>query len=495
MVVIATFGLIAVAALASGVYWLIILGRRAAQASRTRGVGASQTQVSGRDDADDDDEDADDSDDDSSESERRSSRRGGLAARFAIFRRHARQARRDMDFDDDDDELPPQVATLLSATPLDSVIVDAEGEVLRSSPVAYQMGIVANDAISDVRVSDALANVFRGKGKQRFELVTHTPVEYVDDTIARTAAEDEGDDNNADDAGSGRSSAVGLVGSVTRRNWLNITVARLDENQAVILIEDVSEQRRFARIRDAFVNNVTEQLLKPTRALENLGKELESEHLDQHQVSEYAQQVRAFSGDLNHLVSDLLLLLKAQEPITANTANRVDMKPLVERVIARHTPLATHRGIQLRARIPEGMIVNGQVDQLEGAISKLLDNAVEYSSDGSSVGIVVSRVTNADGSVHEDADSRSNTIVVRVVDHGIGISSRDQPHIFERFWRGSHQEQRQEHASQGESDSGTGLGLAIVKHVALTHHGAVSVWSAPGEGSTFSLTLPAAQNE
>ena len=74
---------------------------------------------------------------------------------------------------------------------------------------------------------------------------------------------------------------------------------------------------------------------------------------------------------------------------------------------------------------------------------------------------------------------------VTVSDTGIGIAPEHQSRIFERFYRGVEQSNR--------TADGVGLGLAIVKHVALTHHGDVTVWSAPGQGSTFSLTLPLAQ--
>ncbi|MCI1901333.1 MAG: ATP-binding protein [Bifidobacteriaceae bacterium] len=450
IVVIATFGLIAAAVLASGIYWIVKLGQRAAAASRAHATGSALTST-------DDDSEASDSDvdDDSASGSRWKRSWSRSVARVRHLRSRARQARRDLDPDfDDDDELPAEATALLSATPLDSVIVDVEGEVLRSSPEAYRLGVVANDAIVEPKLVAALDKVFGGKGKQQFDLVTHTPVEYVDT-----------------DAASARGTDI-PVATVTRRNWLKVSVARLSARQAVVLMEDVSEQRRFARIRDAFVSNVTEQLLKPTQALEQLGTALESERLDQESLTRYAEQVRSYSGDLNHLVSDLLLLLKAQEPIEASDANLIDLKPVVDRVVAKHLAGANRRGIVLHSQTPAGLMVNGQVDQLEGAISKLVDNAINYSSDGTSVGIAASRGANG-------------TVVLRVVDHGIGIPKSDQPHIFERFWRGSHQGARPQH--------GTGLGLAIVKHVALTHHGSVSVWSAPGEGSTFSLTLPGAQ--
>ena len=75
--------------------------------------------------------------------------------------------------------------------------------------------------------------------------------------------------------------------------------------------------------------------------------------------------------------------------------------------------------------------------------------------------------------------------MIRVIDQGTGIAKKDQARIFERFYRGVEQSNR--------TADGVGLGLAIGKHVALTHHGDVTVWSAHGQGSTFSLTLPLAQ--
>ncbi|MFR6530838.1 MAG: ATP-binding protein [Bifidobacterium pseudocatenulatum] len=65
-----------------------------------------------------------------------------------------------------------------------------------------------------------------------------------------------------------------------------------------------------------------------------------------------------------------------------------------------------------------------------------------------------------------------------------GIAIGEQSRIFERFYRGDNQ--------NDHSGDGIGLGLAIVKHVALTHHGSASVWSSPGQGSTFALVLPLA---
>jgi two-component system sensor histidine kinase SenX3 len=100
----------------------------------------------------------------------------------------------------------------------------------------------------------------------------------------------------------------------------------------------------------------------------------------------------------------------------------------------------------------------------------LLDNAVKYSDAGSSVDL---RAT---------VTERGDCVNIEVRDHGAGIASRDHERVFERFYR----------VDRGRSDvPGTGLGLAIVRHVADNLGGEVRLESREGEGSTFTLVLPA----
>ena len=97
------------------------------------------------------------------------------------------------------------------------------------------------------------------------------------------------------------------------------------------------------------------------------------------------------------------------------------------------------------------------------------------------VGVITRTVSSGDSSSQEGGHAS-----VSVIDRGCGIPKAEQERVFERFYRGSEQNERTAH--------GIGLGLAIVKHVALTHHGNVTVWSVPGQGSTFTMSLPLAQD-
>ena len=141
--------------------------------------------------------------------------------------------------------------------------------------------------------------------------------------------------------------------------------------------------------------------------------------------------------------------------------------------VARLEPQAAAAGVQLNIKGDDDLVINGEADQIDSAVTKLIENAIGYSKENGVVSVSASK------------DKDGDRAVIRVIDQGTGIAKKDQARIFERFYRGVEQSNR--------TADGVGLGLAIVKHVALTHHGDVTVWSAPGQGSTFSLTLPLAQ--
>jgi two-component system sensor histidine kinase SenX3 len=119
---------------------------------------------------------------------------------------------------------------------------------------------------------------------------------------------------------------------------------------------------------------------------------------------------------------------------------------------------------------PLNVVVRGDRRQLVSAVHNLVDNAIKYSEDESSVQVSV--------------EESNGWVDISVADHGIGIPSRDLERIFERFYRVDR--------ARSRDTGGTGLGLSIVRHVAGNHGGEVRVVSREGEGSTFTLRLPGA---
>ena len=359
--------------------------------------------------------------------------------------------------DDALDDLDDATSTLLSMIEDAAVVVAQTDEVVRANPAAYILGIVRDDAIVDERVLNEVHAIRERGGRKQFDLVTSSmPQHYMN--ISTENADGLRPDDEARE--------------VTRTNWLRVTVGRINERFVVILIDDVSDAIRFAKVRDSFISNVSEQLLVPTRALETLADTLEHDELDAEQVKRDAQQVRVACNHLDRLITDLLVLIKAQAPVTASAANQLSLMRQLDWVAQNAEPQAQQAGVHVEVDGDESLMVNGEKDQIRVAIGKLVDNAIAYSPAGSSIGISATR------------SSDGKHALVRVVDRGVGIDPLEQSRVFERFYRGSNQNER--------TENGVGLGLAIVKHVALTHHGSATVWSSPGEGSTFSLMLPIA---
>jgi two-component system sensor histidine kinase SenX3 len=237
---------------------------------------------------------------------------------------------------------------------------------------------------------------------------------------------------------------------------------------AVAIIEDVSEGRRLEAVRRDFVANVSHELKTPVGALALLAETLAEEE-DQAVTQRLSRRMQIEAARVGRIIEDLLDLsrLEAEEsPVREPVAMHVVVGQAVEQV----RPAAELRRITLGvSEVPRRLRVLGDRRQLVSAVFNLLENAIKYSEKGSSV------------EVECLTDGREVALSVR--DHGIGIPTRDLERIFERFYRVDR--------SRGRDTGGTGLGLAIVRHVTTNHGGHVEVDSREGEGSTFTIRLPA----
>jgi two-component system sensor histidine kinase SenX3 len=237
---------------------------------------------------------------------------------------------------------------------------------------------------------------------------------------------------------------------------------------AVAVVEDISERRRLDAIRRDFVANVSHELKTPVGALSLLAETLDGEE-DTEVVARLAGRVGMEAERLGRIIDDLLDLSR----IEANEGGRramISLEGLVAGAVAPLEATAQAKGIALEIGEPppaHPTIVGDRLD-LISAVSNLVDNAIKYSEEGSSVRVTLSAV---DGAIR-----------LAVSDHGMGIPSRDLERIFERFYRVDR--------ARSRLTGGTGLGLSIVRHVAANHGGDIEVDSREGEGSTFTLVLP-----
>ena len=374
----------------------------------------------------------------------------------------------DDEHDADDDTLDDATNALLSMLPLASIVVDEHDEVIRAHPSAYSLGVVQGDGKIVVQVLQTKRELLASCAKMQFYLTTttahvaqHTP--KAGKLSTRQAAKQ---------ALIGQQPVSKPTATVSRPHWLKVIVGKLSDNLVVVLISDVSESVRFSQVRDSFITNVSEQLLKPTQSLEQLADIVEQGGTGQQDVERNAMQLRQSCSRLEHMISDLLLLIKAQKPILPTTDNRINVMDPVRVVVNSHREVAAQRNITIDMKGDESLEPHGEAAPPQAALAKLVANALPYSKDGSTINVVAK------------ANEEGTEAVISVLDRGAGIAIGEQSRIFERFYRGDNQ--------NDHSGDGIGLGLAIVKHVALTHHGSASVWSSPGQGSTFALVLPLA---
>ena len=242
-----------------------------------------------------------------------------------------------------------------------------------------------------------------------------------------------------------------------------------DGGHVSLLVDDVSEARRVDAMRRDFVANVSHELKTPVGALSLLAEALGDAADDPEAVRRFAGRVQHESSRLSRLVQELIDLSRLQGADPPPPAEDVRVDSVVAEALDRNRLHASARDVELAAGGETGLLVRGSEAQLVTALSNLLANAVTYSHEGGRVGVGVRR--------------REDMVEIAVTDRGIGIPDAEHDRVFERFYRSD--------PARSRATGGTGLGLAIVKHVASNHGGSVSLWSTEGEGSTFTLRLPA----
>lgn len=240
---------------------------------------------------------------------------------------------------------------------------------------------------------------------------------------------------------------------------------------AVILFRDVSGLHRTERMRRDFVANVSHELRTPLSILRGyLETLLENPKQPPAELLRIFEVMERHSNRLNLLVDDVLSLARLEAPGATLDLATVRPAEFLRGVMHDWEKRFETKNLQVELELLPNELPLLQADEgrLQEVIYNLLDNAVKYSEPS---GRVVVRAT-----------AEQEQICFSVSDSGVGISSRDLPRIFERFYRAD--------KSRQSGRGGTGLGLAIVKHIAQLHGGSVAAESEPGRGTTVRVYLP-----
>jgi signal transduction histidine kinase len=220
------------------------------------------------------------------------------------------------------------------------------------------------------------------------------------------------------------------------------------------------------RALEEFTANAAHELRSPLAAVRaNTEAALRDEHLTVKDHSRL-ETVVATAASMHRLIDDLLLLAAASGA-RDHDAHEVDLEEVVQSVAADAAEGAARRGVEVDVQIDGRPTMRGNALHIARIVANLLDNAVRHSPRG--------------GAVRVRTWSERGAAFVSVRDDGEGIAAQDAPRVFERFWRAD---------PARRAGEGTGLGLAIVDALVKRHGGTVAVTSAPGAGSTFTVTFP-----
>jgi two-component system phosphate regulon sensor histidine kinase PhoR len=261
----------------------------------------------------------------------------------------------------------------------------------------------------------------------------------------------------------------------------SLTDARGRRSGAVIVLNDMTRVRQLETIRRDFVANVSHELKTPVTSIQGFVEALaDGEVKDPAQIERYLGIIARHASRLNSIIEDLLTLSRFEEPGEGASAGAVEaralsfvrgpLKPVLEEAIDLSSVKAEEKRMKIDLACDGRIEARINAPLLEQAMINLIDNAIKYSPE--------------DGRIRVEATKQDSHVAVAVQDNGCGIPAEHLPRIFERFYVVD--------KSRSRKLGGTGLGLAIVKHIAQAHGGYVTVESAPGKGSTFTLYLPCA---
>ncbi|WP_151525456.1 sensor histidine kinase [Serinicoccus kebangsaanensis] len=332
------------------------------------------------------------------------------------------------------DVVPEGAKEVLSVLRSGAIVVDSAARVHVATGAALAFGLVRGDDLVNTRLRELVSQVLAER------VVAEAELEFYRDPLS--------------------------AGPVL----LSVRVAPFGDGLALILVDDRTQARRVEAVRRDFVVNVSHELKTPVGGLALLAEAVLDAADDPEAVTRFAGRMKIESERLTRLVAEIVDLSRLQGSDLMADMVVVDVSACAAEAVEQTRVVAGERTVVAApAGRRETLQIYGDHELITTAIRNLVTNAIAYSEDGTRVGVVTRRV--------------DDVVEVSVSDQGRGISNADQERIFERFYRVD--------PARSRRTGGTGLGLSIVKHISAGHGGSVSVWSEEGQGSTFTLRLPA----
>lgn len=350
-----------------------------------------------------------------------------------IFARFARQNDRAHKHKERYRELLREIRKSTNAMPDGAVIVDANNEILNCNKAAKRLAGLKPKKDMGQRVDNILRDPALGK--------------LLDEKNPKRSEE--------------------IPSPVQEDAWINCRVVPYGADQKLLLIRDVTDRIRLARMRRDFVANASHELRSPLTVLSGY---LDSLAEDPAMPGDWAQpvsQMQQQARRMNRIVAELLELSKLESSGRAGVDEFVDVAALLVGACKAHSGKAG--APEIIVDIQSSAVLRGNVSQIESVVTNLVANAVRH--------------TPSDGEITLTWRSDSKGAEIIVADNGEGIAPQYLPRLTERFFRVDRGRSRDE--------GGIGLGLAIVKHALGRHDAELEVSSEPRTGSQFRCRFPA----
>ena len=253
---------------------------------------------------------------------------------------------------------------------------------------------------------------------------------------------------------------------------------------AVLVLHDLTELKRAERLRADFVANASHELRTPLATLVGFVETLRGPARDDSEARERFLGIMAEQGArMTRLIEDLLSLSRIEMNEHRAPTDAVNVEIALRQAADPLEPRAKTRGMRFTFDVaPDLPPVVGDPDELVQVFQNLFDNSLKYGDAGTAIEVVARPSTKVLGGARPG--ERAAGIAIAVRDHGPGIARDHIPRLTERFYRVD--------AARSRALGGTGLGLAIVKHIVSHHRGAFEIDSELGQGSVFTVHLPAA---
>ncbi len=233
----------------------------------------------------------------------------------------------------------------------------------------------------------------------------------------------------------------------------------------------VSELRELDTYKSQLIATVAHELKNPLTSILGHVEMLEAATDVPPMAQRSVGSIERGAMRMERVIEDMLMLAKVGDPTNPLIAAPVEMGQLVDEALDLVSLSASRKGLDITYEAPTRPVVAlGDTGDLDQVCSNLISNAVKYTPDGRSITVSLER--------------RGRDVIFTVCDEGMGISTHDQEHLFEEFFRSTNPE--------AVAQPGTGLGLTIVQRIIIRHSGRIEVESDLGKGTTFRVILPAA---